>query len=188
MKKGMTTVCVALGLMLAFYEVANGAITVVDVVNSDSGQPDTYFLPFSEPPTATKPYARGKNEDWSWTHNINPLPESINWATLMIEAFDVDNVELDVIYLDGIELGILNEGNNAWSTTTFDLNPDALEQLMDGTAIISMDIDSTFIGLATILRQSTLTTNIRPIPSPSAFMLGGIGAGMISFLRKRRIL
>jgi hypothetical protein len=194
MEKRMRTICVAFGLMLAAYSTANGAITVVDVVNSSSGQPDTYFLPLGDTPSPDPPYSRGPNGDWGWTHNISPLPASINSATLVIEAFDVDfydgpDAELDMIYLDGVELGPLDAGNNTWSTTTFNLGPDAIAQLMDGTAMIWMDIDSLSTGKwRVILGQSTLTANIKPIPAPGALMLSGVGAGLIGYLRRRRVL
>lgn len=197
MEKGLTRFCAVFSLLLVVCSTANAAITVVDVVDSTNGQPGTYFLPPSVTPSEwPSPYYRYANEDWSWEHSFSPLPAPITSARLDIEAWDVDkgtlpNGEFNVIYLDGVPLGYLDtDYNRLWHTTSFTLGPDALAQLMDGKATISMDIDSLQMGSnwAVTLRNSTLTANSEPIPAPGAVVLCSIGASSVWWLRRRRTL
>jgi len=164
MKKLMMISALAV-IILAFGSWAQAGLTYVDVVDASDGQPDTYFGAY-----------RWYNDDWGWTHTFDPpeFPEvTINWATLGIYAFDADFGEVDLIEADGLSLGQL-EGSpeDSWHLTTFTLDPHALDELLDGTMDIWIDIDAAHPGpqgpyWAVTLGSSTLTVDYDVIlPDP----------------------
>lgn len=140
----------------------------------------------------------------------------IQSATLTIVAWDVDTEEgeRDAIYaiLGGppetrAKLGLLDSYNTApisvpwsaagqvsdyaqlWSTTSFDLPKDVLDQLWkDGEISIFVDIDQTLDGFRVTLEHSTLTVNYLTsgqIPEPATIGLLGLG-GLFTLARRRR--
>jgi hypothetical protein len=161
-------------LVLALGSKTQAGITYVDVVDASDGQPNTYFYSGGDP-FADGIY-RWHNNDWGWMHTFAPseFPDiTINWATLEIYAFDADFGEVDLIEADGLSLGRL-EGSpeDSWHLTTFTFDSAALDELLDGSMNIWMDIDAEHPGpqgpyWAVTLGSSTLTIDYDVIlPEP----------------------
>jgi hypothetical protein len=140
------------------------------------------------------PYFRLSNEDWGWTHAVTgDVPADaidIEIATLDILAWDVDSDEgeEDMIYAEGIALGLLEGSITAWTTTSFDLPQSALDTLWkDGELDVFIDIDRRNEGNRVTLGSSTLTVhyNVGVIPEPATIALLGAG-GLLALHRRRR--
>jgi hypothetical protein len=141
MKTKLIAIC-AFSILLLITNSTVRANQIVDEVGPSDGQPGTYFFPGG--PTAGY-YIWGP--DWGWTHTFSfegPLPpSSITSATLEIRQFGVFMYDEHEIFLDGVSLGFLDNGfpYETSHTTTFILGSVDIDNLLDETANIWMDID-----------------------------------------------
>ena len=156
--------------------VANArVITVRDVVdytdNNDVnvihvnkwGDYEGYFF---WPPGITldhSPYFRLSTEDWGWKHDMNDvIPADVNGivdATLSIRAWDVDSAGGgdDIIYANGVWLGMLEGEAHVWTTTTFTIPPQVLTELLEHNEVeIFINIDKVPTGNRVLLGNSVL--------------------------------
>jgi hypothetical protein len=126
--------------------------------------------------------------DFGWTHTFDPTKKIIYDASLTIMAYDVDfdQGERNNVYVDGLLLGPLegDTGEN-WTETTFPINP---VMLADGELNVWVDNDALDGGWLNIIDYSRLQTHWDFIPAPGAILLGSIGVGLVSWLRRRRTL
>ena len=141
MKTRLITVC-ALAILLLITGSTVKASQIVDVVDPSDEQPGSNFFPGG----ATSGFLIS-GPDWGWTHTFSfegPLPpSSIDSATLEIRQFGVLMYDEHQIFLDGVNVGFLDNGFpfETTHTTTFVLGAVAIANLMDGTANMWMDID-----------------------------------------------
>ena len=121
---------------------------------------------FAEPNVSVdqSPFYRTSDQDWGWTHEVSSLVPrealGIESASVSVVAWDADHAsgEYDVIYANGVNLGMLNGGVRLWSTTSFDLPVEVLEELWaDGEVYVFMDIDRERDGFRVTLKSSSLT-------------------------------
>lgn len=192
----------ALGLLVCaslLCSVAGAEIVTVhdtlDYTDNEWGTSPYFYLPGEI--VDHPPYHRGSIEDWGWTHDLlGSAPADatgIQNATLAIEAWDVDSEEgeNDIIYANGVRLGTLVGIGALWSTTSFDLPQQVLDELWrEGQVRISMDIDSYVGGFRVTLDHSTLAVNylVNEVPEPATIGLLGLGATVMLRRRKQPML
>jgi len=170
-------------------------VTVCDTMDyTDNGWGNPpYFLPPGEI-VDHSPYHGVSNQDWGWTHDFTALvpkgATGIESASVVIEAWDVDSDEGedDIIYANGVRLGMLTGTIGEWSTTAFELPHNVLDDLWrDGQVDLFMDIDANPDGFRVTLDHSTVRVGytVGQIPEPTTLALLGLG-GVLAF-RKRRM-
>jgi len=181
-----------LGLVIGVLLLGGVANAETEIVSQTLDYTDNIF--FAEPGAILdhSPWYRGSWEDWGWTHDMtSEVPADatgIEWATLWIDAWDVDAVdgEVDVIYVNGVAIGALDDsaGRN-WETSRFTLPPSLLDDLwQNGELDIYIDIDSANSGQRVTLGESVLTVAYTVIPEPAT--VGLLGLGGLMLLRRRR--
>jgi len=182
--------------VLAISSSANADVTTyMEVLTYDTG----YFWEGSGAGEKDTPNFRFRDQDWEWTHTFSSSPAAtgIVSATIAINAYDVDTAtgEVDNIYaggLGGTLQGPLVGPNSDWQTTTFDLPSSTFAALMGGSLDFGIDIDTgTVNGSGVTLGSSTLTVTYvayNATPAPGAVLLGGLGVGLVGWLRRRKLL
>lgn len=180
---------------------------IVDTIDSNSGQANTYFVP-TVAEVYDDPYFRYAGEDWGWQHNA--IGGVITSASISISAFDVDNPssfpgtyadEIDEIQLYNNDtaawetIGSLDGTTNTFSFTTFNLGASWFDEIAAGLMVqILIDQNDTFFwGVS--LAKSVLSIdggtlpdpNPNPIPVPAAVWLFGTALlGLAGFGRRNK--
>ena len=193
----------AAGLAIAA-SAASAATHTLDYTDNAAGY---YFVEPGQSPTQSgSTWYRGRNQDWSWTHDGVAGVD----AVLNIGAWDVDNpcsfknCEQDRIFawdndgLGWLDLGLLTGTNNAFSFSAFDIwnaGSGALRNEIGTGLRLRMDIDELRAGWLVTLSKSVITTNgsnpgtpvPSPVPLPAAgwVMITGL-AGLAALRRGRK--
>lgn len=134
-------------------------------------------------------YSVGGTINWSHSYDFSQVAPLT--AQLTIVADDVDQGELDQVFLNGTSLGYLTQLSDYtnWgytpgvggdlTTTVFAFDP----SLLDWTMPIDVAVGPAW-GVE--IETSTLTVTGAPVPEPSTLLLLGIGLGGAAIWRKRQ--
>lgn len=142
---------------------SDGTYTYYQLVNNDS-TPIHYYGPWDG---IGFDHYNWYNEDYGWNHTFEYICSDgteVIAANLSIYAFDVDSNgtigEIDNIIVDGQIVGHLIGSDSNWTTTSFSIDP---QYLNDQHLSVFMDIDSTtsFENWAVTVNQSVLAVTYK---------------------------
>lgn len=170
------------------------AVMMTDRIDHTDAQADTYFWNQVPDNLDDDPYYRNGNQSWDWEHNAFAVNAGdIVSATLSIRAWDVDpafapfSAEVDEIWADNngtLELiGVLDEADEDFSTTVFNLDSKWFDDIVDGL-MLSIMIDQNIQAVWEVtLDYSELTIDVNQagvVPVPAAVWL--FGTALLGFL------
>jgi len=134
------------------------------------------------------------NPDATWIHN-NPVPAPYK-PTLVVEAtLTIDarllnpwDNQVTISFTDacGVNHSLADQGYLNNGLTTYQLDPTWLDTV--GTTATIDWTYSHFLDLYDDAFIKSSELNVSVIPAPGAILLGGIGAGLVGWLRRRRTL
>lgn len=142
---------------------------------------------FGSAVSGTDPAGSPQNEIWQFGADVNPT-----WQLKAIFDGLIDYVAIDFIGNDYYEFGILEAYDSSGNLLDSASNPVAIGQYEIYTAEISRSLPDIKYIIASGGNGDTIYLDnliiSEPIPAPGAILLGGIGVGIIGWLRRRRAI
>lgn len=196
--KKLILACAFVFLSLTVTPVAQSAITITDLAGDKDGfgvgcpiASGLHYLDYGEywedhrdagDPAFTDIWYEG---DKSWTHNYDLAgltPVSATLEIFIAGVADYANWSANV-RVDGINVGTI-PGVDGWHDVTRLLSFNVPVGLITGWENVIIDVSNE--GDAYIVDYSELS--ITAVPAPGAILLGSIGIGFVSWLRRRRTM